>query len=260
MARIAIAQPEQVETVYRESYALWGGGLSYDGYLDLWRDLRATPWGRRNLAFWVLADDDGAVLSSLKCYRLRFRIDDGDVPGIVIGAVFTPVRSRRRGHARELLDGVLGGAASDGVGLALLFSDVGRSFYERSGFRPVAADDAFGRIPRGSQEPPVGWRLETMSREHRIAVAAAREATSARSRFAIKRDAALWDFLRTRSRGFFDRYRSGDVRQTCRVALRGGVVAGYVVAVEGRGEWSLREIGAVDGRLETEVSILSAAG
>ena len=260
MTRIVIADPEQVEGVYRESYALWGGGLSYEGYLELWRDLRATPWGRENLSFWVLVGENGAVLSSLKCYRLGFQVDGRRVPGIVIGALFTPVRSRRRGHARNLLDEILVRATADGSSLALLFSDVGHTYYERSGFRPLAANDAFGRIPRGPRQPPEGWRLDVMTREHRSAVAAARAATASRARFALARDQALWEFLRARSRGFFDRYRDGDVRQRCRVVLRGGAFAGYVVAVEGRGEWAVRELGAADGLVDTEASILRAAG
>lgn len=260
MSRVDIAGPQHVAAVYRESYALWGGGLSYEGYLGLWTELRATPWGREHLTFWVLLADDGTVRSSLKRYRTGFRIDGGVVPGCVIGAVFTPVRQRRKGAASRLLASVLERSAADGDRVALLFSDVGTSFYERFGFRVLDAHDALGRLRRTVPSAPAGrLRIEPMGPDHRAEVAAARDASCSRARFAIERDRGLWEFLRTRSRGFFDRYSGGDVRHRCSVALDAGRFRGYVIAVEGRGEWSVREVGAVDGTADTEADILNAA-
>ena len=37
------------------------------------------------------------------------------------------------------------------------------------------------------------------------------------------------------------------VRQCCRVAVENGRFAGYLITVEGRGEWNVREIGAIEG-------------
>jgi len=256
---VAVAEPKHVARIYGESFSLWGGGLTYDGYVGLWEDLAATPWGRQHMQFLVLLDEHDAVLSSLKRYRTRFRLGERLVPGTVIGALFTPVRRRRRGHARALLEAALDLARSEDDVIALLFSDVGTGFYETCGFRALPATESFARIPSSAARLPSGWRVEPMGREHVDAAVEARAATAARSVLSLDRDRGLWDFLRTRTQTFFRRYGHADVRPRCVVAFDAGRLAGYVVSVEGHGEWSVREVGASDGTVATGAGVLRAA-
>jgi hypothetical protein len=209
----------------------------------------------------VLLDDRDRVLSSLKRYRTRFRVGADTVPGSVIGALFTPARLRRNGHARRLLQETLSLAANEGDAVALLFSDVGTGFYEPCGFRAVPAVESFGRLPRRrSLTAPGGWRSLVMRREHEPLVAAARGASAAKYRLVIERDGPLWSFLKTRTREFFRRYDADDVRPDCRIVMAEGRFVGYVVSVEGNGEWSVREVGAIDGSADTEADILRVVG
>jgi GNAT superfamily N-acetyltransferase len=257
---VAEAGPAQVETVYRESFSLWGGGLSYESYHALWTELQRTPWGRERSRFWVLGDGDGRVLSSVKQYHPAFRLDGRTVPGTVIGALFTPAAERGKGYARDVLTAVLERAREEGDRLALLYSDVGTAFYESVGFRPVPTDEVIGRLPRRElRTAPAGWRVEPLGSEHRLAAAAARRASTARARFSVDRDEGLWDFLRSRARGFFDRFPESTVRSRSSAVLDRGRFAGYVVAVEGRSEWSVREVAAADGDPATETQVLRVA-
>ena len=151
MTRVVEASPAHVEAVYRESFSLWGGGLSYEGYHALWTELQRTPWGRERSRFWVLVDGDDRVLSSVKQYRPSFRLAGRPVPGTVIGALFTPAAERRRGHARRVLTDVLDRARRDGDRVALLYSDVGTEFYTSVGFRSVPCDETDFTLPSRRQ-------------------------------------------------------------------------------------------------------------
>jgi hypothetical protein len=92
------------------------------------------------------------------------------------------------------------------------------------------------------------------------AIREAHERTSRLRAIAVVRDADHWHFLRVRSSAYFERYRDPGIRQVCRVALRDGSVAGFVLCVEGRGEWNVREIGASDGNPSTMATILRLGG
>jgi len=58
------------------------------------------------------------------------------------------------------------------------------------------------------------------------------------------------------SAGYFERLRDSSVRQCCRIALDNGRFAGYLITVEGRGEWNIREVGAAGGEARTMATIL----
>jgi hypothetical protein len=71
------------------------------------------------------------------------------------------------------------------------------------------------------------------------------------------RDEEHWEFLLARTSGFFRRLRDTKVRSRFTVVTRDGEFAGYLIAVEGRGEWNVREIGAVGGEPETMAAVLA---
>src|SRR6185369_9122041 len=101
--------PTEIEAIYRESHALWGAGLSYSDYVEFWADVRETGWARDHYRHLVWADGRGGILSSLKVYRPEVRLGRRRVRAAGIGAVFTPVRHRRKGHAAAMLRAVVQG-------------------------------------------------------------------------------------------------------------------------------------------------------
>lgn len=259
MHRIVPATPAHVRRIYRQSHVLWGAGLTLDDYVGLWDDLSATAWAARHATFLVLEDRDGEVLSSLKLYRPRIAVDGRARDAAVIGAVFTPVERRGRGHASELIARVLDDETRRGTPFALLFSDIGGRLYGDLGFRELPAEEQWGRLrlPRRVDD---AWRVRPATGADAGAIAAAHEAFCRRRRLAVLRDAEQWEFLRVRSGSFFRRLGAGDLAPRHDVVERDGRFAGYIVAVAGRGEWTLREAGAVDGAAESIAAVLRAGG
>jgi hypothetical protein len=253
-----VARPDEIEAVYHESHALWGAGLDLAGYLGLWDDLQRTAWGRNHLRFLVWRDDDGSVLSSMKLYAPRVRWLGRIARACAIGAVFTPRARRRRGHAAAMLARVLEGAASAGDAPAMLFSDIGTAYYASLGFRSLPAEEAHGSLARAPRAP-AGWTLRPMTAGDLEAVAEAHDAWCEGRAIAVLRDVTHWRFLVDRARSYFERFDGSDLRRRYRVAMRDGRFAGYVVAVEGEGEWELREAGAAGADPDTLVGVLRTA-
>lgn len=260
MGRLIRATEPQVESIYRESFALWGGGLSLSNYIGLWRDLRDAPWARAHVRFVVWSGDGGEVLSSAKLYRPTVLIHGRAERATVLGALFTPAKLRKRGHASDLVRAVLDEARGRGERAVLLYSDVGTDYYRDLGFRKLPAGEFRGRIGRGGRDVPAGWSIDPLREDDLESLVRFREADCRRRGLAILRDRAHWEYLRLRSERFFERAGVRDVRHGIRVGWFRGRRAGYVIAVEGRGEWNVREVGARDGDPRGMGDVLQAAG
>jgi GNAT superfamily N-acetyltransferase len=258
--RLSLARGDQLDAVYRESHVLWGSGLTLGDYRGLWDDVSRTAWGGRYAGFYVWVDDRGVVLSSVKLYRPRLRLHGQTFRATVIGALFTPRAVRGRGHASSLVRAVLSQARDRGDRLALLFSDIGTRFYSALGFRVLPAEEDWGTLPHAPAAPPEG-SLRPFSDADAEAVHRAHHDFCSSRPLAMLRDAEHWHFLDVRSRRFFDRLQDGRVRQRQQVAQVGGRFAGYLVALEGRRDWGVREVGAPGGdpRAMAEILRLGAA-
>jgi predicted N-acetyltransferase YhbS len=247
MPHLAKANQDQVEAIYRESYAIWGGGLSHRQYLSLWQEISKLPWSRQHLRFLVWVDDEGELLSSLKLYHPLIQLANRKARGSVLGAIFTPKAHRGKGCATAMLRAVIRECRLRGEPAALLFSDIGAAFYERLGFRPLAAEEQWGRIPRSARRIPDGWELRPCSGNDLPAMHRAHADFTSGRPLALIRDDEHWQLLEARSAGFFARLGDARIKQRCQIALDNGRFAGYLITVEGRGEWNVREIGAPGG-------------
>ncbi len=258
MPGLAVASREQIHSIYRESHSLWGVGLSPEDYSALWDEISRTPWARRHARFYVWVREDGEVLSSLKHYRPQIRVLDRVARVSVIGAVFTPRSHRRQGHAAALLEAVLTRARQAGDPLALLFSDIGTDYYEELGFRTLPAEEHWGALPRRSAETHAGWSLRPCMESDVPSIRQAHSDSSARRPIAVLRDEEHWDFLDVRTRAYFDRIEDSEIRQSTQVALHAGRLRGFLTAVEGRGEWNVREVGVLGGDPADQARVLRA--
>jgi predicted N-acetyltransferase YhbS len=247
MPRLALATTEQVEEIYRESHALWGAGLDLDDYLELWRAISTIPWSSKHARFLVWLSEEGQVLSSMKLYRPLIRAGGRTARAGVLGAIFTPDKLRGRGHASGMIRAVIEQCRSSGEPLAMLFSDIGTAFYRTFGFLPLPADEHWGPLPRRSRESFEGWRLQPAKQEDMASIYGAHDDFISRMPLAMVRDEGHWHFLKERSRGYFERLKNKMIKQNFRVALQHDRFAGYIMTVEGHGEWSVREVGAVGG-------------
>jgi predicted N-acetyltransferase YhbS len=256
-ATLRVAAPDEIEAVYRESHALWGAGLSFSDYVQFWADVRATGWARDHYQHLVWVDGRGSVLSSLKLYRPEVCLRGRRVRAAGIGAVFTPVRHRRKGHAAAMLRGVLKDARARGDSFGILFTDIGTEYYARLGFRELVSTESWGRLPARGRGT-AGLTLRPMATQDLGEVRQAHDAWCAPRPLAFRRDQDQWAYLLVRAASFYRRYDGSDLAQRYRVALRDGRFCGYLVAVEGVGQWVVREAGAVDGDLDLMAEILRA--
>ena len=126
-----------LDQILDQTFPVWGEGLSRHGYGQWNRAQELTAWGRGHLRRFALVDDSGRLLASAKRYDLTLRVDGKIVPTLGIGAVFTPLSERGRGHAHALIAALEEAARRDGARAALLFSEIGASYYERFGFTTV---------------------------------------------------------------------------------------------------------------------------
>jgi predicted N-acetyltransferase YhbS len=259
MPRLVVAEPQHVERIYRESYALWGAGLTRKHYHDLWVEIRSTAWGRENARFFVWLGEDDEILSSLKIYRPRIQLLGEQSRAVVLGAIFTPRDQRRRGHAAAAVHAALEQARARGDKAAILFSDIGTRYYEGFGFREIAAEEQWGPLRPTQRDIPPGWTMREMRPDDLPAVIEMHDAFCSGRPFAIRRDAAHWEFVRTRAFSFFKRLGSAHVRQRWSVAESAGRIVGYLITVEGRGEWNVREVGAAGGGFEAMSRVLRLA-
>ena len=261
MPRLVVPDPAQVRTILEESYALWGAGLSLADYAGMWGELADTAWGRRWFAWRAWVDDDGRVLSSLKLYRPLVRIGERTSRAAAIGAVFTPRPQRRQGHAASLMLATLEEAEGRGDHPGFLFTDIGVEYYAALGFRALPCEDLLGTLPAPSARArPTGIRFRPAEVDDLDDMAKAHEKTLEERVVAILRDREQWEFLLTRAATFFRRLDGSGIERRFVIATDRGRPVGYVVGVEGGGEWNLREAAAYDASEETLARILRAAG
>lgn len=259
MPRLTAADENQLRAVMAESWELWGAGLAPDAYDEFWRGLRQTAWARRNLRHMVWADDDGSVLSSVKVYRPAFRWSGGEGRCTVFGAVFTPASLRGRGHASAMIRHAIAAARTRGDALVLLFSDIDPTYYEALGFQALPAEETNGTLGRSAGTPePNRWTLRPMSPSDFPFVERVHRQATSRLSFALDRDARHWEFLWKRAESFFRRLDGSGLEERYSIALDAGRPAGYLIAVEGGGEWHLREAAAEGDSDGSLASVLRA--
>ena len=257
MAGLFVRGDREVRRIYRESYTLWGTGLTPEGYFGLWQDLRSTTWGSRYLDF-MTWEEGGAILSSLKRYRPLLCHNGRTERATVIGAVYTPARYRREGFAAALIRAVLDQGLQSGHRSTLLFSDIGTAYYRDLGFLALPANAVMaGLIPA---RPPIGGRVELSPLDAGF-LPELLEAHKAGMRCYgthIVRDREHWEFLLARADRYFSRA-AAIGRQRFLVAHRAGTFLGYLVDIEADGQWEIREVGSADGLPSTMADILRAA-
>jgi N-acetylglutamate synthase-like GNAT family acetyltransferase len=257
LPRLVVADSVQIESISRESHGIWGGGLSRHDYLDFWRELSDTSWGREHMRHQAWVDEHGRVLSSAKLYRPRWRLLGRESRACVIGAVFTPAERRGAGHAADMMRAMLQQARERQDDSALLFSDIGTRYYAALGFRELPADEVWGRLWRARSDAD-GWSVRELRPDDMPLVRRFHDDWCRSRPLAILRDEAHWEFLLARVGRFFDRLGDARLRPHQRVVSYRGEVLGYLFSVEGHGEWSVRELGARDGDPELMARVLAA--
>jgi GNAT superfamily N-acetyltransferase len=188
--QIVSARDGILEAILDETWRIWSDGLSRDAYSRYNDAQMKTPWGRRFLDRVALVDG-GRPLASAKRYLFRAHLDGRAIRVMGIGAVFTPPAVRSRGSATALIEQLLEDARADGVDCALLFSEIGASYYERFGFAPIPRHVTWLRVIEKPGAPAI--LVRTGEDRDIPAVTELLRAAAAPARFALEPDA---DFVR----------------------------------------------------------------
>jgi GNAT superfamily N-acetyltransferase len=241
---LVVAHGAVLNEILDATFPLWHDGLTRDAYARFNAAQMRTVWGRAPLQRLALVDARGALLASAKRYRLRATLGGRSVKVCGIGAVFTPVECRGRGHASELIEQILAAERAEGAEAALLFSAIGPAFYERLGFTTVQLDEVALGVARKAGAPAMLVRAGTEG--DLAALASMHERRSAAAGFALRRERPFIEYVLARKR-----LRAGlaarGVRQVeFHVAEEGASAVAYaVLSISGR-DWTLDEAGDRD--------------
>src|SRR5687768_7527504 len=247
------------ERIQDTTFPIWNEGLARPAYSQ-WNEAQMrTPWGRDHLHRLALVDDDGAVLASIKRYRLSARYDGEVVPVLGIGAVFTPPELRGRGHALAIMERVIAEEAAAGTALAALFSEIGADYYRRAGFETVPLDEVTLTVKAKPGAPAVLVRSGTDV--DLPAIVAMHEARAASARFSLVRTPELIHYAIAKKRLLAGLGPIGRRQVEFWVTEEGLAAAAYVVISADERGWFIEEAGDRDpsaARLGAMLQVLLA--
>ena len=243
MTDLVPAQGQHLEQILRESYPIWGEGLSFENYARYWDAQLLTPWGRAHLDRVALVED-GWVTTSAKRYDLSARIDGRIRRMLGIGAVFTSPARRGRGGARRLLERLLAAAEAEGYEYALLFSEIPPAFYEELDFVPVPLVETRLRVTRQDGAPAMLVRAGDDRDLPSIAEINARPMDGVRLRLDRSEDWIRFGIAKRRLLSGLGPAGLRDVEFL--VAEEGHQAVAYVIATVRDGQWFIEEAGDRD--------------
>jgi predicted N-acetyltransferase YhbS len=232
-----------LEQILDATHPIWGEGLSRQAYGRYNAAQLRTAWGTDHLRRVALVDN-GRLLATAKCYNLRARVDGHPVSVLGLGAVFTPLALRGRGHASELLGRLMSAAAAEGARFAMLFSEIAPAFYRRLGLAIVPVDQVLVEVDRRPGAPAMP--LRSGEKKDAPAIAAMHAARSAPYRFALERTPEQVLYAMTKKRLLAGLGPPGAKVVDFFVAEEGGQAAAYVVILRSGGAWTVSECGDRD--------------
>jgi predicted N-acetyltransferase YhbS len=228
---VVAATGRLLEQILDATHPVWGEGLSREAYTRYNRAQLATPWGATHIRRVALVDN-GRLLATAKRYDLTTRVDGQVMRLMGLGAVFTLEAHRGHGYAAELLRLLLDGAADEGFGMALLFSEIDPRYYERLGFRrlPLAQVSLSVRAGTRPGAPAIPMRSGDFGDLASIVEMNAAQASG--YRFALVRDAGYARHAITRKRLLAACGEPEHRKVEYFVVEEGGRAAAYVVLLE----------------------------
>jgi predicted N-acetyltransferase YhbS len=181
-----------VRDVLPHSAAMWSGSRSYDEYVDDFRRLSESGFGKRRFRTLGFVAD-GAIVTSCKRYQRELRCGERVLRAAGIGAVFTPDEHRGRGYATAFLGALLDAERAAGTDLVFLFSDIHPAFYERLGFVRLPSRAI---VLRADALPHARINARTLGDDDWPAIERCFAAHEALRPFALTRPPLVWEWVR----------------------------------------------------------------
>lgn len=160
---LANPTPDESRQTWTCTHPLWGAALSLDGYILRETRQADLPLARDGgLRPWVLVEADSKpdsrdILSSCETLRKRalVRRPDGEVNEVIahgVASVFTDPAFRGKGHASTMMACLGEALQAEGALLSVLWSDIGKEFYNKHGWRPFESDHLEFPVPAQEKE------------------------------------------------------------------------------------------------------------
>jgi predicted N-acetyltransferase YhbS len=240
---LAPATGTVLDHVLRDTYPVWGEGLTFDAYTRYVRGLRRTAWGESHLERVVLLDG-ARMLASAARHDLTARIDGRIRRVLGIGSVFTPRELRGRGAASALIAHLVDAANTEGHEFVLLFSDIGPALYERLDFVPVPLEQATLTVTQKRGAPAMLVRAGDDRDVPHIAELGLTRAVGARLALDRTEDYIRYAITRRRMLAGLGPPTSRHIEFL--VAEEGHMAVAYLVCTIHHGQWTIEEAGDRD--------------
>jgi len=242
---IVPAEGAYLDQILYATYEIWHEQLSREAYGRYYAAQRRTPWGRSHLDRVALVDGD-TLLASAKRYRFDATLDGKPLRAIGLGAIFTHPAHRGSGAARHLVEEILAAAAAEGVGLALLFSEIGPDYYARLGFTAIATHDQQLRVTESTRHGAPMTMVRGGDERDLADIAAMGSVRAARYRFCLERDRDLIRYAIAKRRLLAGLGPPGTREVQFFIAEEGASAVAYVVISAHAGQWTIEECGDRD--------------
>lgn len=241
--RLETASDAALDQILRDTYPVWGGGLSFEAYAKYQAAERRTAWGHAHIERMALFDG-ARLLASAKRYELSARVDGRIRRVLGLGALFTPKELRGRGAASAMVAHLVDAANTEGFEFVLLFSDIGPVLYERLEFVPIPLDTTTLRVRAKDGAPAMLVRAaDEKDLAHLTELSLAR---AAKARFSLDRTE---DFIRhaVSKRRLLAGLGPPGLRQVeFLVAEEGHMAVAYLLCSVHNGAWTIEEAGDRD--------------
>ncbi len=232
-----------LDHILRDTYPLWGGGLSFEAYRSFQTGQRRTSWGAAHIER-VALFDGSRMLASAKRYDLSARVDGRIRRVLGIGAVFTTRQLRGRGAASSLIAHLVDAANTEGYEFAMLFSDIGPALYERLDFVPVPLEAATITVRPFTGAPATLVRSgDDRDLAHITELSATR---GAKARLALDRSEDYIRYAISKRRMLAGLGPAGLRQVEFLVAEEGHMAVAYLVCSVHNGQWMIEETGDRD--------------
>jgi len=233
-----------LERVLQTAQSIAPDGLSRQAYARFDAAQRKTAWGRRHQRRFALVD--GAdVLASAAQYNLAAILDRRPVRVCGIGSIFSEPAHRDGGHARELVDRLLGEAARDGAAMALLFSDMSHE-HEAAGFEVVSMTEAELSVTQSSRRGAPMTLIRGGEERDLAAIVAMGQIRASPFRFHLDRDVDFVQYAVMKKRLLAGLGPAGARQLHFFIAEEGITAAAYVVISVVGNTWTIEECGDRD--------------
>jgi hypothetical protein len=233
-----------LERVLETAHSITPEGLSRGAYAKCDAAQMKTVWGRRHQRRFALVD--GAdVLASATQYDLAAVLDQRRVRVCGIGSIFSEPAHREGGHARELVDRLLGDAVRDGAAMALAFSDISHEQHP-AGFDVVSMTEVELRVTESPRRGAPMTLIRGGEERDLAAIVAMGQARATPFRFHLDRDVDFVQYSVTKKR-LLAGLGPANARQLHFFIAEEGITAAAYVVISVVGEtWTLEECGDRD--------------